>query len=352
MATKKAACSSAVPSLTTIMSNADLVKLLLSLRHCLGDVRRVSQTCRELSVALGTNGFWEECTKLYFRVTLANPPILPVSLKGRSRFEYLTDFNKRNVSLLAAQSRDVWDELMQIGGGSLDCLEKKIGKRLMFWDGQAPSYRADQSRLPYSTLLRMIDLAKELAERGEQQALPSMLRYSPDTLEPGMLIMCSIPPSDDEVSRRAQIGATLYTQPLHCTFTQRCVVNEVVNGMVSLITCQGDFKASGAAPWVYDELDKYGHIRPNNLGMAEASLHAFQKTYCVPRANVLYRKGPFYSNEGREGFHAPVRNYMLCALGQASEVHGPEWSDGNASDHVSEVEGNLSDASDSGGESW
>ena len=54
------------PTLTTIMPNADLVKLLLSLRHCLGDVRRVSQTCRELSVDMSTNDFWGECTKLDF----------------------------------------------------------------------------------------------------------------------------------------------------------------------------------------------------------------------------------------------------------------------------------------------
>ena len=68
-----------------------------------------------------------------------------------------------------------------------------------------------------------------------------MLRYSPETLEPGMLIVRSKRPSDNEVSRRAQIGATMSTQPLHNCFRDICDANKVVNRMVSLSTWAGDF---------------------------------------------------------------------------------------------------------------
>ena len=65
-------------------------------------------------------------------------------------------------------------------------------------------------------------------------------------------------------------------------------------------------------------LDKYGHTRHDatsqgDKGMIEASLHGFRKSYCVPRADVLYRTDPFYSNEGGKG-SAPMFANACCAL--------------------------------------
>lgn len=293
---------------------AEVADILIVELGCLRDVLHLAATCRELYAAFTSAEMWELYVRCYFHVTMANPPLLPPCLKGRSRFEYLADFDGRSRSLLAASTSALREEVTELS-------------ELIEEDGHRLFYRPTD-HIPYLSLQRMIDVANELAQRGEAAGLPSRLRFSSATLVPGMVVICTGRPSDHEIERRAQWGQPNYHGPLFNLFDERCVVNSVVNGVVSLTTTRPDFGAfASETPWVYEALNELGCTAPHPSSLAHPafpsmSVLPFKKSICVPRANVHHRTLETPEDVDEVAPWDPLRE-LLDALGQDSDPGEP-----------------------------
>ena len=257
------------------------------LDNSLSDLLRLALTCCDLKAAFLSHEMWELYIKALFKITLSNPPIIPTCVKGRDKFEYFVQFDGRSHALLRAPTKTIKDELLRIGGAQ--------SMRYVITRFKVMCQSARDLPLGYPTLQRIIDLANELAQRGEQSGLPDELRFSADPLAPGAIIIRPHRPSDHEIESRAERGQTDFTGPLHSALQYVYRVDAIVNGVVALTACESDFLPfSETLPFVFEQLKRRKLLRahPANPPRRAVCLanHPFRKNLSVPRANVRFRE--------------------------------------------------------------
>jgi len=261
----------------TLLAVAAVPEALVEQFDCLHSVIRLGLSTRDLAVVFLSEAMYNLFVKRYFRVTLANPPLLPACLSGRARFMHLLEFDSRDLSLLRTSSVELHSELQR--------MEKERGVDFL------SSFKV--KNLEYVSLQRMIDVASELAQRGEANGLHCSIRFSSATLVPGQIIKRTIRPSDAEVERRARWGQHDYCFPQHPFFERAYQVNNICNGIVSLTKAEADFHASGeCADWVYPRLKRMDALNTGNPATPphypQFSDKSFADSFCVPRALVRH----------------------------------------------------------------
>ena len=233
---------------------------------------------------------WNDYIRSYFRVTLANPPLLPACLRGRYRFQYLAEFDQRNLRLLATSTSELQAELMRIGDIGCDATHASPSSSYAALHNM---FALPRGTVSFTTLQRMTDIASELAQRGATTGLPEELCFSSDTLVPGSIVLLATRPSNDEVAQRTRLGGAAFKGPWHNVFTNEYRVNSVVNGVVSLVLCEGDYIAfDSTMPFVHELLVSSGRTQSHQSepnGPCIFSTHPFRKHLTVARANVHHR---------------------------------------------------------------
>eukprot|EP00440_Ansanella_granifera_P029429 gb/GFBE01031963.1/.p1 GENE.gb/GFBE01031963.1/~~gb/GFBE01031963.1/.p1 ORF type:complete len:327 (+),score=35.39 gb/GFBE01031963.1/:1-981(+) len=160
---------------------------------------------------------WEDVIQRYFRVTLSNPPLIPSALTGWQKLKYLTEFDQRNLNLMATPTPLIYASLVILQAAS------------------SPPGRYRDFRGSQEILNPLCELANELAQRGENQALRKCLQFSSAPLRPGQVIYRYSALSPDELRELRALEQRLNVPPRSQMFPgETCLVENIVNGMVCL----------------------------------------------------------------------------------------------------------------------